>query len=315
MSSWKWLVISVFNLYYFYTLSVDTTPPMIIGTTDLQAVYVCDNIPDVPLVYAIDSCDGNVTVTLTEVPPSVQCDGIMTRTWTSSDSKGNKAKITHTYTILPVCQSQLQISEVVATNGEEDFIELRGIPNFNLNGYALLALNGYASRRGRIDFFTNLNGVSLGPNGLLLVKNSECCSSYSPPSSKTTILTNGGSLNHIDSLTILLVKGWSGGSLSLSSDIDSDNDGVIESTPWTSVVDVLCFKRDANDIVYLSGSCPLSTKIDIIQRTNTGFILRGTLNGTMINDFQNETSIIQLGTRYVSPGSFNNIIYGNGGNY
>ncbi|MEM9594156.1 MAG: endonuclease [Acidobacteriota bacterium] len=56
--------------------------------------------------------------------------------------------------------------------------------------------------------------------------------------------------DHDDSYTILLVDGWSG---TVGADLDAGDDGVLDSTPWTSVLDsVGVIDGDAGDLHYLA---------------------------------------------------------------
>ncbi|MGZ5569167.1 MAG: immunoglobulin domain-containing protein, partial [Limisphaerales bacterium] len=70
---------------------VDITAPALVGVP-ADTTVACDQIPAAPTVSAIDGCDTNPSVTLTEASTGNGCghdDYTITRTWTASDVCGN----------------------------------------------------------------------------------------------------------------------------------------------------------------------------------------------------------------------------------
>jgi len=82
----------------------DTTPPVLSGVPGNVTVE-CKNIPDAPEIYtditALDSCDTNVEIVLTETPVAGTCaDGYtIERTWTATDDCGNSSVETQIITV------------------------------------------------------------------------------------------------------------------------------------------------------------------------------------------------------------------------
>ena len=84
-----------------YVLVVDNTPPTLTGVpTDITVD--CNAIPSPANVQAVDDCVSNITVDLVETTVAGGCSsgGIITRTWTASDSCGNSAMASQQIVIL-----------------------------------------------------------------------------------------------------------------------------------------------------------------------------------------------------------------------
>jgi len=96
-----------------------------------------------------------------------------------------------------------------------EYIEIYGTPNINYSAYTLLEIEGDSYNSGKVDEVisigtTDANGFYLG-------------------SLPANALENG-------SLTLLLVKNFSG---SYGSDLDTDNNGSLDVTPWEAIVDAV----------------------------------------------------------------------------
>ncbi len=129
---------------------------------------------------------------------------------------------------------------VVSTSGDDrEFIEFAGTPGESFDGLSLLEVrNG-----GEIDTIIDLTGLSLGENGFLL--------GTSPEAEAQLGVIGNFQINNNTftnaSQTYLLVEGFSGMS---GDDIDTDNDGTIDATPWTAIVDDIALIDDDNPLVY-----------------------------------------------------------------
>lgn len=92
------------------TLSVvDTTEPEWIGELPPSNITVssCDDIPEAPVLEAVDNCDGETFVVFNEFySPAAgctevcECGGIVVRTWITSDCVGNLATFVQYYNVL-----------------------------------------------------------------------------------------------------------------------------------------------------------------------------------------------------------------------
>ncbi len=108
------------------------------------------------------------------------------------------------------------INEFVANHtGTDDFeyVEIFGPASTDLSAYTLIEIEGDSAGPGTVD-------------GVFPVGTTNATGHWST-GFLANQLENG-------SLTFLLVEGWSG---SVGTDLDTDNDGVLDVTPWTNVVD------------------------------------------------------------------------------
>ncbi len=128
-------------------------------------------------------------------------------------------------------QQRPVINEFVANHVGTDtneYIEIFASPNANLSDYAVLEIEGDSGQTGLIDDGTFTLDMA-DANGFWW-------SGY-----RENIIENG-------SLTLLLVTGYTG---SLNDDIDVDDDGVIDTMFWSSIVDsVGLFDGGGTDLVY-----------------------------------------------------------------
>ena len=107
-----------------------------------------------------------------------------------------------------------------------EFVEVSGPPDHDLSDFTVLNIEGDGAGAGLIDVVLPIGQTDA--NGLWL-------SAY-----LSNTLENGTS-------TYLLVKGFTG---SVGQDLDTDNDGVFDITPWSSMVDSVAFTDGGLDIFY-----------------------------------------------------------------
>ncbi len=84
-----------------YVLVVDSNPPALTGVP-ADATVNCSAIPSPANVQAIDDCAANIVVDFVETTVAGGCSsgGIITRTWTASDSCGNSATASQQIVVL-----------------------------------------------------------------------------------------------------------------------------------------------------------------------------------------------------------------------
>lgn len=109
-----------------------------------------------------------------------------------------------------------------------EYIEIIGAPNTDYSAYSVLEIEGDSGAAvGTMDEVISLGATDA--NGLYLVN------------LPANALENG-------SLTLLLVKNFSG---ALNADLDTDNDGVFDITPWNDIVDSVAVNDGgAGDVTY-----------------------------------------------------------------
>jgi hypothetical protein len=134
--------------------------------------------------------------------------------------------------------AQIKINEIridhTGTDTDEYF-ELIGTPGASLTGLTYVVIGDASAPPtcGTIECVADLTGYSLQADGLLCLSNSNAI----------PVLTGyDGSIalafENSDNVTHLLVSGFTG---ALDQDLDTNDDGVLDVTPWTSIVDCVGF--------------------------------------------------------------------------
>jgi hypothetical protein len=136
-------------------------------------------------------------------------------------------------------QAQVQINEIYinppGTDNGMEFIEFKGAANQSLSGLHLLMIEGDGIS-GVIDVALNLSSLTLGSNGLLLWRDSSTVLTPAPASGTAVHVADFNPDIENGSNTYVIVSGFSG---AVGNDLDTNNDGTLDLTPWTSVVDAL----------------------------------------------------------------------------
>lgn len=114
---------------------------------------------------------------------------------------------------------------------DEYFELLGGPPGATLDGLTYLVIGDGTGGSGVIEAVVSLDGQLLGGNGLFLAAESTFTLSAS-------FFNAGSALNfeNGDNVTHLIVEGFTG---LLNDDLDTDDDGILDVTPWTSVKDAI----------------------------------------------------------------------------
>ncbi|MBC7771620.1 MAG: hypothetical protein H7210_03920 [Pyrinomonadaceae bacterium] len=122
----------------------------------------------------------------------------------------------------------------------QEFIELAGPANFSLAGLTLVVIEGDGSGAGLLDVAISLGANSVGGNGLFLWRDAASIIDTSPaagvqgPDAATNVFVQNFNPDiENGSNTYLLVSGYTG---TVASDLDTNNDGVLDLTPWGSVL-------------------------------------------------------------------------------
>jgi hypothetical protein len=112
----------------------------------------------------------------------------------------------------------------------DEYFELSGTPNQSLTGLTYIVLGDSPSGlSGVIESVTDLTGQTIKADGYLaLVRTADVpvCTGYDGTAAIT--------FENSDNVTHMLVTGFTG---SLLQDLDTNDDGVLDVTPWTSIVD------------------------------------------------------------------------------
>ncbi|MBI1853612.1 MAG: immunoglobulin domain-containing protein [Planctomycetes bacterium] len=169
--------------------------------------------------------------------------------------------------------AQVTINEIridqTGTDNDEYF-ELAGTPGASLNGmtYIVLGDGGGGNNCGVIETVVSLNGLSIPADGYFLCVES----TFTLGIGNADLVAAGANplnFENTDNVTHMLVTGFTG---TLNQDIDADENGALDSTPWTAILDSVAVKAVAT-----GGDCVYSTTIagpDAGQTTNPGHAFR-----------------------------------------
>ncbi|THB65084.1 MAG: hypothetical protein D6B27_09225, partial [Gammaproteobacteria bacterium] len=155
--------------------------------------------------------------------------------------------------LLTGCETEELVINEYKANIPEDvhskqYVELRGTPNTQIENTYLIVLDGDEDEEGVIDYAYNLNGVTVGSNGLIIIKNENEYNDIVSPD--TTVINDpairtydpdvdgdefeDGILEH-DAVTYMLIKTTL--NFNRGDDLDLDNDGVLDLPEGAEVID------------------------------------------------------------------------------
>ncbi len=145
--------------------------------------------------------------------------------------------------IVLTATAQVRITEAMVNppgspDAGREFIEIQSCrPNFSLQGYWLIGIDGeWLFNPGNIHWAIDLSNYSTGANGLLLVRDGEAVLLPEPAAETTVVsIVNAFTLAGMgnDSYTVALVRDFTG---QVGSDIDTNDDGIIDNVLWQEAV-------------------------------------------------------------------------------
>ena len=148
---------------------------------------------------------------------------------------------------------------------DQEYFELRGEPSASLSGLTYVIIGDFGANGGILEFALDLTGQSLDANGRFLAAHEDftlAVADVSIPNPGLGIFENNEQKTH------LLVEGFTGSGACTSDDdcsevevcfdtnadgdadtcvtedLDTNDDGTLETTPWTSVADCVAFLED-----------------------------------------------------------------------
>lgn len=131
----------------------------------------------------------------------------------------------------------IRINEVFinppGTDNGLEFVELFGSANESLNNVWLLAVEGDGTAAGVVDLAIDYSGFSIGSNGLFLHRDAATVLNPAPDAGTNIRVSDFNPDIENGSNTYLLVTGFTG---AVTNDLDTNNDGIFDITPWTSVL-------------------------------------------------------------------------------
>src|SRR5690606_1169793 len=115
----------------------------------------------------------------------------------------------------------------------DEYFELSGPAGTSLDGLTYLVIgDNPTARSGLIEAVISLAGQSIPAGGYFLVAETSPLPTFGATADFTATLL----FEDTDNVTHLLVDGFTGSS---NDDLDTDDDGTLDVTPWTSVVDAV----------------------------------------------------------------------------
>lgn len=139
--------------------------------------------------------------------------------------------------------AEVRISEIRTDHpgrDTEEFFELSGPAGMSLDSLTYLVIGDGEGGSGVVESVTRLDGQALGDQGYFLARN------HPSPIDGTVAATQlDFSFENADNVTHLLVRGFTG---SLGLDLDLDDDGRLDLTPWQEVLDSLALLASDPDL-------------------------------------------------------------------
>lgn len=132
--------------------------------------------------------------------------------------------------------AQVKINEIRTDHtgtDTDEYFELSGSPFTSLAGYWYIVIGDASAdpRCGNIESITDLSTWSIQADGFLCLNNSSATETLTGYDGEVPLI-----FENSDNVTHLLVTGFTG---SAGQDLDTNDDGTLDVTPWTSVVDCI----------------------------------------------------------------------------
>lgn len=132
----------------------------------------------------------------------------------------------------PIQINEIRIDQAGTDNDE--YFELLGTPNGSLDGIWYLVIGDGSGGSGAIEEAIELTGILIPGNGYFVA--AESTFSLGAPDFEISLNFENG-----DNVTHLLVSDFTG---SIDDDLDVDDDGTLDATPWTSLLDAVSLVDD-----------------------------------------------------------------------
>jgi hypothetical protein len=146
--------------------------------------------------------------------------------------------------------AQVRLTEIffnpTGTDDGQEAIELLAAPSTTLTGYFLIVLEGDGSAAGTVDAVVPLGGYTTGSNGLLLLRDAASTISPAPAGGTTVVTFNFSPDLENGSNTFLIAQLVSGSSPLVGTDLDSNDDGVLNAGALSNftIIDVVGWREN-----------------------------------------------------------------------
>ncbi len=139
----------------------------------------------------------------------------------------------------PIVVPDVNINEIRIDqpgSDNDEYFELAGDPGTSLDGLTYLVIGDGSGGDGTIEEVTDLTGNAIGASGFFVAAESSFTLG-------TADLTTSLNFENSDNVTHLLVAGFTG---SNGDDLDTNDDGTLDVTPWAAVVDLIALIEEEN---------------------------------------------------------------------
>lgn len=169
--------------------------------------------------------------------------------------------------------SEFAVNPRGGDNGQE-FFELQGAAGTSLNGLWLLSIEGDGGAAGLVDHAVSLEGMSIGANGLFLLRDSATVLAGQNASTNTMVQDFDPDMEN-GSNTFMLVRNYTGyvtaageNNVAAQSDVDANNDGTPDGSFYGAVLDAVGWTEgdsaaDRAYGTYYGGADFLATNFDV----------------------------------------------------
>ncbi len=123
----------------------------------------------------------------------------------------------------------------------DEYVELLGPPGMSLDGLSYVVIGDSGSgitANGRLDMAFDLTGNSINANGFFTIAETNATLGGT-----IDLTDNVLSFENGDNVTHLIVAG---NTAAVGDDLDTDDDGILDITPWTSIIDCVALIEEAN---------------------------------------------------------------------
>jgi hypothetical protein len=135
--------------------------------------------------------------------------------------------------------------DVPSTDNGNEFFELKSdVAGYSLSDLTILEIEGDGNNKGLTDQALSLAGQSTGSNKLFLWRDSTVVLEPAPAPETNIFVGDFSPDLENGAKTYLLVRNYTG---TRTQDLDTDNDGVIDVTPWSEVVAAIGWGDNDND--------------------------------------------------------------------
>ena len=139
----------------------------------------------------------------------------------------------------PPVLNEIRIDQTGSDNDE--YIEIAGFAQ-SLDGMTLITIGDGAGGSGVVESIVDLTGSSIGPGGYFVIAESTFTIGVAD-------LTATLGFENSDNVTHLLVQDYDAVAAPLQTDLDTDDDGILDLEPWSGIIDCIAMLENAIDPV------------------------------------------------------------------